>query len=154
MLKITPSGYQVARFQRKTVFNSQSESCLLCGISGVRSSSDTTTTPHGFDMILLWVPRGHVALASVVLEGTLTECGPIHEFCVTIVTLRISKINFYPRALSGGAGLGATGRPEFRKLLGVPNWSLRRRFVATSRNPGRRTHGCFKLSRLSLQLRS
>ena len=28
-------------------------------------------------MSLLWVPRGHVALASAVLEGTLTEWGPI-----------------------------------------------------------------------------
>ena len=112
------------------------------------------TTPHGFDTILLWVPRGHVALASVVLEGTLTECVPIYESCVTIVNLRTSKIDFYPRTLSGGAGRGATGPPEFRKLLGVPNWLSRRRFVATSRIPGRRTCGFFELSRLSLQLSS
>ena len=34
-------------------------------------------------MSLIWVPKGHVALASAVLEGTLTECGPINRFlCV------------------------------------------------------------------------
>ena len=32
-------------------------------------------------MSLVWVPRGHVALASAVLEGTLTKCGPINDSC-------------------------------------------------------------------------
>ena len=41
-------------------------------------SLGTTATPQGFDMSLMWVPRGHVALASTVLEGILTECGPIN----------------------------------------------------------------------------
>ena len=31
-------------------------------------------------MSLLWVPGEHVALASAVLEGTLTGCGPINGF--------------------------------------------------------------------------
>ena len=50
-------------------------------------------------MSMLWVPRGHVALASAVLEGTLTECGPINAFLctVTVVSLRISMVNFYTR---------------------------------------------------------
>ena len=51
-------------------------------------------------MSLLWVPRGHVTLASAVLEGTLTECGPIKVFfcvLVTVVSLRISMVNFCPR---------------------------------------------------------
>ena len=50
-------------------------------------------------MSLLLVPRGHVALASVVLEGTLAECGPIKGVCVlvTVASLRISMVNFYPR---------------------------------------------------------
>ena len=34
-------------------------------------------------MSLLWVPRGHVTLASTVLEGTLVECGPINGFLCT-----------------------------------------------------------------------
>ena len=42
--------------------------------------SGTTTTPQGFDIPLLWVPRGHVARASSVLGGTLIGCGPIEIF--------------------------------------------------------------------------
>ena len=34
-------------------------------------------------MSLLWVSRGHVVLASVVLEGTLVQCGPINVFLCT-----------------------------------------------------------------------
>ena len=34
-------------------------------------------------MSLLWVPRGHVALASAVLEGTLIECGSNNGFVCT-----------------------------------------------------------------------
>ena len=58
-----------------------------------------TTTPQGLDISLLWVPRGHVALVSVVLEGTLAECRQINGFCVllTVASLRISMVNFYPR---------------------------------------------------------
>ena len=41
------------------------------------------TTPQGFDIPLLWVPRGHVARASAVLGGTLTGCGPIESFLST-----------------------------------------------------------------------
>ena len=41
----------------------------------------------------------HVALASAVLEGTFTECGPVNGFCVlvTVASLGISTVNFYPR---------------------------------------------------------
>ena len=45
-------------------------------------------------MSLLWVPRRHVALASPVLEKTLTECGSVNGSCVTGLNLRISMINF------------------------------------------------------------
>ena len=48
-------------------------------------------------MPLLRVPRRHVARASAVLEGTLTECRPINGSCVTVVNLRISMVNLYPR---------------------------------------------------------
>ena len=41
------------------------------------------TTPQRFDMLLLWVPRGHVVLASAVLDGILTEWGPIDGFLCT-----------------------------------------------------------------------
>ena len=92
---MTPSGSRVVQLRHKTVFNSNFNSkCMLCGIFGVRSSSGTTTTPHGFDILLLGVPRGHMALARAVLEGTLTECGPINHSCVTGVNLRIPMINF------------------------------------------------------------
>ena len=49
-------------------------------------------------MAQLWVPMGHVGLASAVFEGILTECGSIKGFCVlvTVVNLRISVVNFYP----------------------------------------------------------
>ena len=78
--KRTPSGSRVAQIQHKTVFNNKCEPCLLCGIFGARSSSGTTT-PQGCGMSLLWVPRGHVALASAVVEGTLTQCGPSNDPC-------------------------------------------------------------------------
>ena len=55
-------------------------------------------TPQGFDRSLLWVPGEHVALASAVFEGTLTECGPTNDSCVTVVVkLRIFVITFDPR---------------------------------------------------------
>ena len=38
-----------------------------------RLSSGTTRAPQGLDASLLWVPMGHVALVSAVLDGTLTE---------------------------------------------------------------------------------
>ena len=56
------------------------EPYLLCGIFGARSSS-TTATPQGCDMSMLWLPTGHGAVASAVLEGTLTECVPVNDSC-------------------------------------------------------------------------
>ena len=45
-------------------------------------------------MSLLWVPRGHVALTSAVLEGTLTDCGPSNDSpCLTVVNSKISMNN-------------------------------------------------------------
>ena len=74
----------MVQIQPKTVFKTNCEPCLMCGIFDARLSSDTTTTPQRFDMSLLWVPRGHdVALASAILEGTLTESGPINGFLCT-----------------------------------------------------------------------
>ena len=73
-----PLGIRVALLQDKTVHDSKCEFCLLCSMFRVRSSSATATVPRGFDMSLLWVFRGHVALASDVLEGILTKCGPIY----------------------------------------------------------------------------
>ena len=86
----------MARLQHnKTVFNSKCEPCLLYGIFGARSSSGTTA-PQGFDMLLLLVPRGHVALASVVLKGTLTECGPMNNSLCNSSEFGDLHINFYP----------------------------------------------------------
>ena len=39
--------------------------------------------PQGFDIPLMWVPKGHVARASAVLGGTLTGCGPFESFLST-----------------------------------------------------------------------
>ena len=80
---MTPSGSRVVQLQHKIVFKTNYEPCLLYGIFNARLSSDTTATPQGFDTSQLWVPRGHVALASAVLEGILTECGPINGFLCT-----------------------------------------------------------------------
>ena len=80
---MAPLGSLVVQLQHKTVFKTNCELCLLCGIFYARLSSYTTTTPQGFDMSLLWVPRGHVAPSSAVLEGTLTEYGPINGFLCT-----------------------------------------------------------------------
>ena len=45
-------------------------------------------------MSLLWVPRGHVALASsVVLVGTFTECGPIYGFCVLVTVVSLTELS-------------------------------------------------------------
>ena len=81
--KMTPSGSRVVQLQHKTAFKTNCEPCLLFGIFYALLSSDTTATPQGFDMALLWVPRGLVALASAVVEGTLTECGPINGVLYT-----------------------------------------------------------------------
>ena len=54
----------------------------MCSIFEARFFSGAFTTPQGFDIPLLWVPRGHVARASAVLGGTLTGCGPIESFFV------------------------------------------------------------------------
>ena len=77
--------------------------------------------------LLLWVPRGHVALASAVLEGILTECGPINDSCVTVVNSKISMINIYPRSRHAREGdrnrnphsivLGPTFRLQVRLAL-------------------------------------
>ena len=103
---MTPSGFRVVQLQHKAVFERNSEPCLLCGVFDARLRSDTTVTPQGFDMSLLWVPGGHVALASAVLVSTLTECGPINGFCilVTVASLRISMVNLYPRPRHTGEG--------------------------------------------------
>ena len=87
------------QFQHKTVFSNGREPCLLCGIFGARSRTSTTVIPQGCDMSLLWMSKKHVALASAVLEGTLTECRPINDFSCnsTIRNLGISMINFDPR---------------------------------------------------------
>ena len=97
--KMTPSGSRVIQLQPKTVFKTNYEPCLLCGVFYAHLSSNTTTTPQGFDMSLLWVYRGHVMLANALLEGTLTQFGLTNGFCVlvTVVSLRISMVNFYPR---------------------------------------------------------
>ena len=95
--KMIPSGSRVVQLRHKTSFNSKCEPCLLCVIFGARSSSGTTATPQAFDISLLWVAREHVTLASAVLEGTLTECGPTNDSCVTAVNLRIYTINVYLR---------------------------------------------------------
>ena len=71
----------MAQFQHKIVFKN-GEPCLLCSIFGAHSSSGITTIPQGCDVSLLWVPRGHVAVANnAVLKGTFAECGPINDFC-------------------------------------------------------------------------
>ena len=97
---MTPSGSRVAQLQHKTVFNSIYANPVCCAACLRRVRVLKMTTSQGLDTSLLWVPRGHVALASAVLEGTLTECGPINGFlCVqiTVVSLMISMVNFYPR---------------------------------------------------------
>ena len=96
--KRTPSGCRMAQFRHKTVFNNGCKSCLLCGIFGARSKTYTTVIPQGCDMSLLWMSREHVAHASAVLEGTLTECGPINDSSCTssIRNLGISMMNLYP----------------------------------------------------------
>ena len=64
--KKTPSGYRVAEFQHKPAYTEKCKACLLCGLFKPRSSLGTTVTPQGCDLSLLWMPGGHVALASVV----------------------------------------------------------------------------------------
>ena len=98
--KMTSSGSRVVQLQHKTVFSNKCEPCPLCGIFEARLSSGTPTTPQGFDMSLLWVPRGHVALASAVLEGTLTECGSLDGVLCTGNSSEFENlhmVNFYPR---------------------------------------------------------
>ena len=87
------------QFRHKTVFSNGYEPCLLCGIFGARSRTGTTVIPQGCNMALLWMSRKHVAHASAVLEGTLTECGSIHDSSCNsrIRSLGISTINFDPR---------------------------------------------------------
>ena len=86
-----PSGSRVVQLQHKT--------CLLCVIFDPRLSSDTTTIPQGFDVALLWVRRGHAALASVFWRAHLPNAGQLACFCVlvTVASSRISMVNFYPR---------------------------------------------------------
>ena len=97
--KTTSSGSRVVQLQHKTVLKINCEPRLPCGIFYARLSSDTTTTSEELDISLLWVPRGHVALARGVLEVTLTECGQLTGFCVlvTVTSLRTFTVNFYPR---------------------------------------------------------
>ena len=95
---MTPSGSRVTQLQHKAVFDRKCERCLLCDIFGVRSNSGTTTTPQGFDMSLLWVPKGHVRSRGLFWTAPLPNAGQLTTlYCVTLVNSRISMINFHPR---------------------------------------------------------
>ena len=63
------------------LFNNEYEPCLMCGIFVARSNLGKTVTTQGCDILLLWVPRGYVALANANFEGTLIECRPINDSC-------------------------------------------------------------------------
>ena len=108
--KMTSSGSRVVQLQHKTVFKTNCEPCLLCGIFDARFSSDTITTPQGFDMSLLWVPRGHVALASAVLERPLTECGPTNG---VLCTGNSSEVENYHGQLLSTSTSHPRRRPEY-----------------------------------------
>ena len=62
-------------------------------------------------MSLLWVPRGYVAFASAVLEGTLTECGSINGFLCTGNSIEFEDL--HGQLLSMSTLHPRRRRPEF-----------------------------------------
>ena len=62
-------------------------------------------------MSLLWVPRGYVALASAVLEGILTEFGPING--VFLCTGNSSEFEDLHGPLLSTSAPHPRRRPEF-----------------------------------------
>ena len=55
------------------------------------------TTPQGCDMLLMWVPKRHVVLASAVEDFTLWECGAVPP-PRPVRKLILSWISLVPRA--------------------------------------------------------
>ena len=80
--KMTPSGPRWTNYSTRRSFDKNVNHISCAAFLKLVSFEAHSHTPQGFDIPLLWVPRGHVARASAVLGGTLTGCGPIDSFFV------------------------------------------------------------------------
>ena len=81
----------MAEFPHTPAYTEKCKPCLLCVMFGARSGSDTTVTFQESNVSLLWMPEGHVALASAVFNCGIVECGVIPT-PVPVGKLRLDSI--------------------------------------------------------------
>ena len=58
----------MAEFPHTPAYTEKCKPCLLCDMFGARSSSGTAVASQESNVSLLWMPGGHMALASALFR--------------------------------------------------------------------------------------